>query len=183
MLPIALAAQTNPTFQVPTKKSVDSIRSELKRTNNDTLRIAIWMAIANYNFHLKVDSAIYYEELALALARKLKLRLWEAYALELHGASLTNSGAYTKALQIFLAAQKIAEDEESEKNIWNIAAFTKDEKPATARLNILAAIHSDKIRLYKDTGNQEEALKSILECKRIAESNADSTVLSLVYLQ
>ncbi len=147
------------------------------------MRIAIWMAIANYNFHLKVDSAIYYEEQALALARKLKLKLWEAYALDLLGASLTNSGAYPKALQIFLTAQEIVEDEESEKSIWNIAALANDKKPATARLNILASIHSDKIRLYKVTGNREEASESILECKRIAERNADSTVLSLVYYE
>ena len=182
ILPIVLDAQTNPTFRVPTKKSVDSIRLVQQRTNNDTLRMAVWMAMANYNFHLKVDSAIYYEEQALALARKLKLKLWEAYALDLLGASLVNSGAYAKALQILLAAQKIAEDEECEKSIWNIAAFTNDKNPETARLNILAAIHSDKIRLYKITSNHEEKLKSIFECKRIAESNADSTVLSLVYL-
>jgi two-component system, NtrC family, sensor kinase len=181
MLPVTSVAQTNPLYSTPTKQGLDSIRLVLQETKNDTIRMEILRTIANYNFWVKVDSTIDYEEQALVIARQLKLKLWEADIMDLLGASLNNSGEYTRALQMLLAAQKIAEDEHIEENIWNIDHFTNNKNPVTARLNLLAAIHIDKCGLYSTTKNRHDALKSIVEGKDIAERNRDSTILSMVY--
>ncbi len=75
MLPVTSGAQVNPLYDMPTKQGLDSIRLVLQQTNNDTIRMEILRTIANYNFWVKVDSTINFEEQGLELAKKLKLKL------------------------------------------------------------------------------------------------------------
>jgi signal transduction histidine kinase len=180
--PLGLQAQTNPLYVVPTKQQADSLKVQLQQTTNDTIRMEIVRALAGYYYWLKADSSIYYEERALELANNLGQKLWAADITDLLGASYSNSGEFNKGLKMHLAAEKIAKDPESELNIWNLAHFTHDNKPVTARLNVLAGIYLDKSNLYRSMKNQEEELKSRLLSKEIAELNKDSATLSLIFL-
>jgi len=80
LLPTALFSQ-NACFDIPTKVQYDSAQWLLKNTANDTLQMAACRDLGFYNEQRKPDSARYYFTKELALARKLKLKFWEAYAL------------------------------------------------------------------------------------------------------
>ena len=58
--------------------------------------------LALYFLDVNVDSSKYYSNRDLQLARKLKLRLWEADALDLNAIALNRSGDYSKSLEYFL---------------------------------------------------------------------------------
>ncbi len=112
-----------------TKEQMDSLRLVLKNTSNDTLRMGIARSFCFYYMEVKRDSALYFVEQQLVLAKQLKLKLWEADAFDNIGYVsflLTN---YPRSLQAFIEGLKIAEDKESEKNIWQISKFSKERNP------------------------------------------------------
>jgi len=76
-------------------------------------------------------------------------------------------------------AQTIAEDQKTEKNVWQIAAFSKSENPRIARLTVLASIHNHLGILYMRTGDIKKKLFNYFECRRISENIHDTASLSL----
>ena len=115
------------------------------------------------------DSGLYFNEQQAALARKLKLRLWEGDALDHMGYELSQLKNYPASLQAFVEGIKILEDKETEKNIWRISKFSKESDPRVARLNLLGWIHNDIARLYDGTGNIQEALSNYYQAIKIGE--------------
>src|SRR6187401_3584372 len=118
LLPVFSIAQVNPLFLEPTKKQADSLRKALNENINDTLRMAANRELALFYLDINSDSAIYYIEKDLPLARKLQLKLWEADALDLTGIISSNQGNYVKAIKSMNEALQIVENKECEKNIW-----------------------------------------------------------------
>jgi signal transduction histidine kinase len=173
-------AQQNVYGEELTKKQIDSLRLVLKITANDTLRMGIARSFCFYYMEIKRDSALYFVEQQLALAKQLKLKLWEADALDNIGYVsflLTN---YPRSLQAFIEGLKIAQDKESEKNIWQISKFSKEGNPRIARLTVLAIIHHDMARLYGSTGHKEKELSNYYEALKIGKGINDQTFLSIV---
>ncbi len=164
LLPLYSASQVNPLFTEPAKKQADSLSIILRQTTNDTVKMATLREFALYYLDINSDSSLYFIEMELPLVKKLQLKLWEADALDLYGIILTNLGNYPKALKTFNEAIKIAEDKESEKNIWRISKFTYTHNSKIARLNMLAAIQLDFALLYRETDNVDKQLTAIQEC-------------------
>ena len=178
LLPLFSMAQVNPLFLEPTKKQADSLRKILEQNINDTLRMAANRELSLFYLELNTDSAIYYVEKDLPLARKLQLKLWEVDALDLLGIISNNQGNYVKAIKSFNEALQIVESKECEKNIWNISKFTNSGVPEYARLNMLGTIRSDATGVYGITGNPVEEIYAIQECIKIATRINDNTLLS-----
>jgi two-component system NtrC family sensor kinase len=181
LLPVFSTAQVNPLFIEPTEKEVDSLQWLVKHTNNDTIRMAALRECVLYYVEKNVDSAFYFIEQALPLAKKLQLKLREADVLDLYGVVLNQQGNYPKALQMLNEATKIAENKESEKNIWRILKFANDQNPHTARLNMLATIQLDMGSLYDAAENPDKELVVYLESIKTAGLVNDFTVPSTVY--
>ena len=55
--------------------------------------------LALFYFDINSDSAFFYIERDLPLARKLQLKIWEADALDLMGLISSNQGNYVKAMK------------------------------------------------------------------------------------
>ena len=181
LLPLFSMAQVNPLFLEPTKKQADSLRKALAQNINDTLKMAANRELSLFYLDINTDSAIYYVEKDLPLARKLQLKLWEADALDLLGIISNNQGNYVKAIKSMNEALQIVESKECEKNIWNISKFTNSGMPEFARLNMLGTIRSDVAGLYGSTGNPDKELYAIQECIKIATRINDNTLLSQAF--
>ena len=179
LLPVCSSAQISPLFLEPTKKQADSLRIVLKEDSNDTTRMVALRELSLFYLDINSDSALYYIEQELPIVKKLNLKIWEADALDLHGLILSNQGNYTKSLQSFIEAIKIAEDKETEKNIWQISKFTYSKDPNIARLALLAILYLDYSGLYRRTQNIEKGVTAIRKSIKIAaRSSRRSTATS-----
>jgi two-component system, NtrC family, sensor kinase len=181
LLPVFSLAQVNPLFLEPTKKQADSLRKVLDRNINDTLRMAANRELALFYLDINSDSAIYFIEKDLPLAKKLQLKLWEADAWDLLGIIASNQGNYVKAIKSMNEAIQIVESKECEKNIWNISKFTNSGIPEYARLSMLGTIRTDVAGIYRATGNDDKELYTLQECIKVANKINDNTLLSQAY--
>src|SRR4030095_10236849 len=121
---------------------------------------------------IKPDSSFYYSKNQLILARKSKLRLNEAIALNAMAYALKNMGNYPASLQTYLSAKEIAEDTKVEENIlpdiyFHWKGFIK--QPVTAhmiRLHILGLNHLGLSLLYETVNDYEKGLFYGLQAKQ-----------------
>jgi len=182
ILPVLSGAQKYPYYYQPVQKQFDSLQTVLKSATNDTILMAVYRDLSRYYGEFKKDSALYFNEQQLLLARKLGLKLWEADALDVAGYMLWNLGNYPRSLQYLLQAIKIADDPETEKNLWRISKFTNEQKRRTARLTVLGASHYDLGMLYDTTGYVQQKLFHYSEAEKIGKEINDHALLSLVYM-
>ena len=181
LLPVFSIAQVNPLFLEPTKEQADSLRKVLNENINDTLRMAANRELALFYFDIDLDSAFFYIERDLPLARKLQLKIWEADALDLMGLITSSQGNYVIAIRSFNEALQIVENKECEKNIWNISKFTNNGTPEFARLSMLGTIQSDVAGVYSTTGNYDKQQSIIQDCIKTANRINDNTLLSQAF--
>jgi len=182
LLPVFSISQVNPLFLEPTKDQADSLRKALNENINDTLRMSANRELALFYFDINSDSASFYIERDLPLARKLQLKLWEADALDLMGLISSIQGNYVKAMRSFNEALQIVESKECEKNIWNISKFTSSGMPEFARLSMLGTIQSDVAGIYSTSGNYDKQLNTIQDCIKTATGINDNTLLSQAFM-
>jgi signal transduction histidine kinase len=182
LVPFFLNAQNNPYWDNPKPEEISSMRTAFNTEGNDSTRMYLGKRLGLYYFELNTDSSLYYLESELFLAKKLKLKLWEADALSQIGYVSSLMSNYTKALSSLLAALKIAEDKSSEKNIWSIDYFTKDNNPPSARLIVVASTLHNLGHLYGWTRNAEKQLAYYIQSLNIAINVKDLALLSLLHM-
>lgn len=174
--PILLKAQSQPS-------QLRSLQSDLKNALNDTVRMNIYDQLGWYYTEIDRDSALSYFEKELPISRRLKLRLYEADALNGMGFVLEQLGNYPRSLESYLEAQKIARDIASEKNAWNINHnawnTSKSPDPKDARRDLLSWILVGAGGLYGRTGNSKTELSYAFEARSLAASVGDTTLLEV----
>ena len=169
-------------------RNIDSLKHDLEINQNDTLKLYHFMLLSEAYEETNLDSAFYYAKNELTLARKLKLRLNEAIALNAMAYDLKNKGNYPASLQTYLSAKEIAEDTKVEENIlpnkyYHLEGFSK--KPVTARmirLQILGFTHLGLGLVYGDMNNYEKALFYERQVMNYAEQDGDARQLIAIYL-
>ena len=177
-LPAFSIAQQNLFWEEWNKKQADSLQLIFYNSANDTIRMSVARSLGFYYQELNTDSALYFHQKQAALAGQLKAKLWEADGLENMGYILSIQKKYPQSLKAFFAAIKIAEDKETEKNIWQVSRFSKAGDPTFARLVVLAFSRLDLGRLYGYTGNVKEELSNSFEALKIAERVGDPANLA-----
>ena len=183
LIPVFVKAQQDPFVEMWSNKQIDSLREEWKHTaGNDTMRMRIARSLGWYYQEMNRDSSLYFQSIQLELARKLKLKLWEADALDQGGWVLAQVKNYPLSLQYFLEGFEILQNKDSEKNIWLITLFSKDKDPVKARLTSLASIYNDIAVLYAATGNKEKELYNLKKGLKIAQGINNYTMISLITL-
>ena len=178
LLPTFTVAQQNPYWEEWNKEQADSLQLIFYNSANDTIRMGVARSLGFYYQELNTDSALYFHQKQASLAVQLKSKLWEADALENMGYVLSIQKNYPQSLKAFFAAIKIAEDKETEKNIWQVSRFSKAGDPTLARLVVLAFSRLDLGRLYGYTGNVKEELSNSFEALKIAERVGDPANLA-----
>jgi len=174
--PILLTAQSQPS-------KLAGLQLQLKNAPNDTARMNTCDGLGWYYAEIDRDSALAYFEKELPIARKLKLRLYEADALNGMGFILEQLGNYPKSLESYLEAQKITRDVTSEKNAWNLAHnawnTSKSPDPKDARRDLLSWVLIGAGGLYGRTGNTNTQLSYAFEARSLAASVRDTTLLEV----
>src|SRR5215831_18836917 len=97
--------------------SIDGLKREIELTSDDTTLFICLDALAGAYLETKPDSSLYYVEKALATARKLNLKIYEAFTLGKKGYAQLNKGNYPGSLRSFLSAIEIADNSGNETNI------------------------------------------------------------------
>src|SRR5436190_224664 len=169
------------------QRYIDSLKNEVRIIKNDTLKLILFGQLSNAYTEISPDSAYYYSEKMLFLARKFNLKLEEVHALSEMGYALVNLGNYPRSLQTFLTALPIATDPKSERNILPEKFPSIDEfsdrtvSPERQRLDKLSRLVQYMGILYTNANNYEKALSYYLEASKIVEQSKNLRMQSIVY--
>ncbi len=90
-------------------KLTDSLKQQLDITKDDTSRVLVLTNLGMQYRNTNPDSSIYFSEKALALARQIKFRRGEAFALSTIGIALREKGDLPGALKLQIQGLQIAE--------------------------------------------------------------------------
>ena len=88
----------------------DSLRHELAVARHDTMRVRILTSLADRYRFSNQDSALFFVEKAVYLAKKIKFTYGQIWGIAVNGAILHDLGNLPKALELEFKALKIAED-------------------------------------------------------------------------
>ncbi|MDB5131259.1 MAG: hypothetical protein JWR02_1008 [Mucilaginibacter sp.] len=143
----------------------DSTAQALKHASNDSLRYVANTQAYFYFEETNRDSALYYIDNILPLAKKNNKPLLIARALDSKGYQLTGSGRYAEALKLFLQAFAIAGDPKNADNSW---FFNPKLTPEKTRLLMLALTHHMFAILMDRTENTGQMIFHFREAKKIA---------------
>ena len=144
----------------------DSTVQFLRQASNDSVRYRACLQAYNFFEERNRDSALYYGEQTLLLARRNNIKLQEAVSLIRKGYQLSSMGRYAEALPCFLQAFEIAEDHRNESNSWFTVVLT----PEKSRLLALSFTHHMYAILMGYTQNIEQSIFHNKEAKRNAEA-------------
>ena len=162
------------------QQKLDSLYIALSNAANDSIRMETYQELHWYYEEVNRDSALFYNDKALLIAKQLKLRLHEADILDGKAYVLMHLGNYPTSLETFLLALKIAEDPSTENDNYNLFRSKKRETPRIFRLKVLSSIHHDMGHLYGRTGNTNKQILNYRQTESISESIGDTRQLALV---
>jgi len=160
-------------------QKLDRLQLALRNTANDTVRMNVNFDLALYFLETNRDSAVYYDNKSIALARRLGLKLNEAEALSDKGYALIALGKYPSSLESLSEAIKIAENPASEKYVL---PFLRGQAAHKDRLYILGQIYLHLGQLYGATGNMNLEKLNYFKVLGYAQSIQDTFLLSLAYI-
>ncbi len=184
LLPVVVSAQStlfsilSDTALSGTQK-LDRLQLALRNAANDTIRMGVYYDLALYYLETDRDSAVYYDNKSIALAKQLRLKLDEAAALSDRGYALIALGKYPASLESLSEAFKIAENPASEKDTLNLL---KGQTSHARRLYILGLIDLHMGTLYNATGDRDMEKLRYLKVLAYAQSIPDTSLLSLAYM-
>ncbi len=155
-----------PAFVDAKQNLPDSLKQVFNNAPNDSTRYIAAKALYNYYEELNRNSALYYADQSLFLARKNNKKLIEAFALNTKGYQLLHLGRYSESLQCLLQAFRIAEDPKNNKEeTWQLST---QPSPGKSRLLMLAITHHMFGILMSQTQNTEQEIFHFKEARRIA---------------
>ena len=145
----------------------DSLRAILQNATTDSARHNACIDLYFYYFEGNRDSALFYAEKRLELARKSNQKLAEAGALISIGYQYNSTGKYSKSFQSLLQALKITEDPKNEEVLgWRITQYPFS---GNQRLWLTSVAHTILGGLMANTGNNEQAIVAHKKALSIAE--------------
>jgi two-component system NtrC family sensor kinase len=167
---------------------IDSLHREVRFSRNDTDKLIRLRTIARIYAEINPDSAYYYAEQSLQLARQLHFKIDEGGAVREMGYALLNRGNYPRSLQTHLSALQILEDALSEQNVL-VGIFPGDDDlmyriaaPHLQRLNELAFTHQTLGILYANSNNYVKAWYHHLLARENAELSGNVPLQSIINL-
>ena len=147
----------------------DSLQLVLSQKTNDTIRGITLYNLAYYYLESNRDSALFFIEPALVLAKKLNQPCWIAKSLVIKSYVVSHLGNLPLAFKLANEALVIAQDEKNEKNVYieKGSAFAGD--PHQYRLDVLTGVFHRMADLYSDAGNNQKAIAYYKEAIQVAE--------------
>ena len=157
----------------------DSLKNALKTARTDSARLSIFVNLALLNEELNRDTALYYYEQAIKVAKKNNQQLAEAFALGGRGYMLRALGKFPESLACYQQALKLAEDPAVGNRNWYTYPFLDAHNE---RLALLSLIHQNFGELMRVTGDIRQALFQEKLAKQLAEDSGSQFALGLSYM-
>jgi two-component system, NtrC family, sensor kinase len=181
--PLCAIAQQNPFYTPQEIPDRDSLESIIQHPENDLELIKAYRELGFALYESMRDSALYYYEKSLELARKNNWKLREADALNSIGFGNYIRGNYPRALQLLLLAKSIADNPKS----GSVEELESNSIPSEkARLFILERNHNHLASVYgfagdfRDFKNQE--FLHFKEAIKISEELDDKLFRSILFM-
>ena len=173
-LPITVLAQPG---------TVDALKYQLANSQTDSARYEINGKLSDFYIEKKIDSALFFIDQCLLLARKNNKKLNEASSLTGKGLCLRHMGRYSEALQGYLEGFEIAQDEKSEKDFWPLPLwmFATGKAPNTSRLIVLGNLHMQMANLFIRTGSNDKGIHHFAEAEKIGKETQNYFFLYYLY--
>jgi signal transduction histidine kinase len=151
------------------QNNADSLKSIFKNGATDSLKFdaAMNVSVLYRTTDWKWDSAAYYADQGISLARKNHQKISEAHALIEKGRNQQELGDFASALQCYLQAFEIAKDPDSEKKQYWVE--WENHTQTESRLRELAYVHQMYGSLMQRTGNEKQGIFHYLESARLAK--------------
>src|SRR5215204_1571292 len=91
-----------PIFVIAQQSTLDNLKRQLANAQYDSARYEIYGKLSDFYIERKIDSALFFVEQCLLLARKNNKKLNEASSLNGKGLCLRHMGSYSEALRCYL---------------------------------------------------------------------------------
>ncbi len=164
-----------PVFTCAQQSRPDSLREVFSKAGHDSVRFSACWEMYNYYEELKRDSANYFIEEGLLLARKNNKKLAESRFLVSNAYQLLSTGRYAESLKNLLQAFSIIENHKAEKDNW---VLDINASPYKASQLVMAYAHHTFANLMTPTLNTEQQIFHYREAMRLGkEVNNSQRVL------
>jgi len=172
-----------PMFAIAQQGTLDDLRRQLVNTQNDSGRYEVYGKLSDFYIEKKIDSALFFMEQCLLVARKNNKRLNEASSLNGKGLCLRHLGRYSDALQCYLGGFEIAQDAKSEKDFWPLPPwiFAPDKTAKSLRLIVLGNLHMQMANLFIRTGSNDLCMYHFAEAEKIGKETNGYYFLYYLY--
>jgi signal transduction histidine kinase len=157
-------------------KSIDSLTRTFKSTVNDSLKYQLSRKIYFYYENTNSDSANYYIDLGLQIARENNKYLAESNVLISKAYQLIISAQYAASLQNLLKAFSIIENVDLEKNNWIL------DDPEKAKLLTHSYAHHTYANLMTPTQNSDQQIYHYKQALQMGEFVQDPMRIILANL-
>ena len=182
LLSFCSEAQNNPYWQEPTRIQVDSLKSVLAISTNDSVTMYLNRQLGMYYQEINRMAALTYYEEMLKLAKKTKQKVWEAEALSRNGYVSCLIQNYSGGLKFLLMARNLASQKGLEKEMWNPGLLSNKNSAYDARITILCDITNHLGLVNNFSGEYSKALNYFQNVQKINEELNDTALKSLSFL-
>ncbi len=141
-------------------------------SNNDTIQLSKYSQSVLDFTEVNKDSAFYYGNKAIAVARKLNQKYYEGLVSTNIAYNYITSGDYTNGLKYLIEATKLAEDKELAVNIVKTSFIEPylQKDAETNKKELQGYIKNALGILYGFTESPDKKLKEMLEAKHLVEN-------------
>jgi hypothetical protein len=157
------------TFSEAQLKYADSLHRALKNADNDTIKMFVFNHLGDYYSESNRDSSLYYDEAAIAMAKKINQPLFVADFLCNKAYIVQKQANFSLSLKLCNEALAIVQDEKNEKNAY----IPKDDEfasdPRKFRKSFLLNIFHQLGNTWSGAGNKEKAIEYYKEEILISE--------------
>ncbi|HET6766619.1 MAG TPA: ATP-binding protein [Chitinophagaceae bacterium] len=172
-----------PLVAIAQQSTLDELRHQLANAQSDSGRYEINGKLLDFYIERKIDSALFFMEQCLLLARKNNKKLNEASSLSGKGLCLRHLGRYSESLQCYLAGFEIAQNVKSERDFWPLPLwmFAPDKTARSSRLIVLGNLHMQIANLFIRTGNNDKCIYHFAEAEKIGKETQNHYFLYYLY--
>src|SRR5688572_7648936 len=172
-----------PLFVLAQQSTLDDLKHQLANAQNDSGRYEIYGKLSDFYIEKKIDSALFFIDQCLILARKNNKKLNEASSLNGKGLCLRHMGRYSEALQCYLEGFEIAQNVKNEKDFWPLPLwmFAPDNTTRSSRLIVLGNLHMQMANLFIRTGSNDKCIYHFAEAEKIGKETQSHYFLYYLY--
>jgi two-component system, NtrC family, sensor kinase len=177
----ASLAQQNAYITGPSEDQIDSLRHRFSIETSDHLRMGMARELGLFYTEADQDTAIYFVDMQLQLARSLGERLWEGDALRRLGYLVYTQGRYSESFSLNSQALTLLTDASTERQVWEPGRLSLAGTPEKARLSGLALAYHHRALLYGQIGNTAEQRAHYRKAIEIKEKIGDNAIAPFSY--